>query len=335
MTTIKDIAQESGYGVGTVSRVLNNKPGVSSKARAEIMEVVERNRFRVNGNARNLKQQDSNSIAVIIKGMQNMLFTAVLESLQRGIGDHGFDCLIFYLSEQEDEVELAHQVCLERHPRGILFLGSDLGHFRDGFEGVDVPAVLVTNSAEDLGFSNLSSVATDDAAAAETAIDYLVSLGHTRIGVLGGIIQISRPAGVRLDGCLRAFEKHGIDFSPERQYESALFTMETGYDAMERLLDKAGDITAVFCMADVMAVGAIRALNDRGLRVPEDVSVMGFDGIDLGSYLSPRLSTICQDRERIAERSLEVLLSQMEAPTDPIFETVPFKIATGESTTQI
>lgn len=121
----------------------------------------------------------------------------------------------------------------------------------------------------------------------------------------------------------------------EEQYMPALFAMSEGYEAMGRLLDRMPDLTAVFAMADVLAVGAIRAVRDRGLRVPEDVSVVGFDGIELGSYLTPSLTTIRQDREQIADRSVELLLSQIENRVSPEHELVPFRIISGESVRKI
>ena len=174
--TIKDIAKESGYAVGTVSRVLNNHPDVSEKARETILAVVEKHHFRLNNNAKHLKQQASKGIAVIVKGSQNMLFASIVERLQGLIEEKDFVSFIYYIGEEENEVEQAESVCLERHPKGIFFLGSNLEFFRERFARLDVPCVLVTNSAAKLSFPNLSSVSTDDAAAAEAAVEYLIRL---------------------------------------------------------------------------------------------------------------------------------------------------------------
>ena len=329
--TIKDIARESGYAVGTVSRVLNNHPDVSEKARARIMEVVEKHNFKLNSNAKHLKQQASSGIAIIVKGNQNMLFASIVEQMQGMIREKGFACLMYYIGEMEDEMEQALRVVVERRPRGILFLGSNLSYFKERFSKVSIPCVLVTNSAESLGFENLSSVSTDDSLAAFAAIEYLMNLGHTRIGILGGQLEKSRAAITRYIGCRKAFETHNISFEQSSQYEPALFSISQGYDAMERLLNKMPDLTAVFAMSDTMALGAIRAIRDHGMRVPEDISVVGFDGIELGSYVSPKLTTIRQDRETIAERSVEILLSNILDGIGAVHETVPFQIIAGES----
>ncbi|MGN1002497.1 MAG: LacI family DNA-binding transcriptional regulator [Oscillospiraceae bacterium] len=329
--TIKDIARMSGYSVGTVSRVLNESPNVSEDARRKVEAVVKATDFRLNSNAKHLRQQTNTGIAVIVKGAMNMLFASLVEQLQGLIRERGYACLIYYIDEDDNEVALAIQVCRERHPQGILFLGSTLDDFRRQFSAVTVPCVLVTNSAAALGFANLSSVSTDDAAGAEKAIEHFLALGHRKIGILAGKTGISNAANTRYQGCLRAFAAHGLPFDPERQMVMARFGLASGYDAMTELLDKMPDLTAVFAMSDVMAVGAIRAIRDRGLLVPGDISVIGYDGIDLGRYLDPQLTTIRQHREVIARRSVEILLRCMREHTPAIHEITPFDLIPGGS----
>ena len=326
--TIKDIAKEAGYSVGTVSRVLNNHPDVSDKARKKVMAVVKKNHFKLNNNAKHLKQQSNSGIAVIVKGNNNMLFATIVEKLQGLIKERGYVCLIYYI----DEDEQALQICRERQPMGILFLGSDLEYYRGRFGDAGIPGLLVTNSAEGMELENLSSVSTDDEGAAQTAIEYLFTLGHREIGVLGGKLENSYAARSRYMGCRRAFELRGRNFDSSRQYEGARFSMEDGYHGMLRILNKMHEVTAVFAMSDVMAIGPIRAIKDRGLRVPEDISVIGFDGIVLSQYMCPRLTTIKQDSEIIARRSLEILLGNIREELPVTYERIPSLIIRGEST---
>lgn len=187
-------------------------------------------------------------------------------------------------------------------------------------------------------FPNLSSVSIDDTAAAETAIEHLVSLGHQKIGILGGEMKgrrRSNPARSRYEGCVNAFQKMQIPFEAQVQFEETQFTMEGGYHAMERLLDKMPNLTAVFAMADVMALGAIRAVKDRGLRVPEDVSIIGFDGIELGQYLVPKLTTIQQPGDEIASRCVDILLQCICEHKMAVNERISFTLVDGESTAEL
>lgn len=333
--TIKDIAREAGYAVGTVSRVLNNHPDVSQTAREKIMEVVEKHHFELNRNAKHLKQQTSKGIAIIIKGSQNMLFASIVEQMQGMLTDKGLDCLVYYINELENEVETAVRLCAERRPAGIMFLGCNMQFFRDRFAAVTVPCVLVTNSAKSLDFPNLSSVCINDTEASKAVIRRLIENGHSEIGILGGYLEKSRVSTNRYAGCKEAFEKFNIPFNCEKQYIESFFSMADGYSAMQQLMQKMPDITAVFAMSDVMAIGAIRAIKDCGKKVPEDISVVGFDGLELSEYLYPKLTTIRQNRERIAQRSVEILLDSIDNGGKAVHETVPFAIVVGESTKKL
>ena len=333
--TIKDIAKESGYAVGTVSRVLNNRSDVSEKAREKIMEVVDKHHFKLNSNAKHLKQQTVKGIAIIIKGSHNMLFAHIVETMQGMLTEKGLDCLIYYINEKENEVETAIRLCAERRPAGIMFLGCNLQYFRDRFSAITVPCVLVTTSAQSLGFPNLSSVCINDAEAAKAVIRRLIENGHTEIGILGGYIEYSKISNARYSGCLESFKNHNIPFDKEKQYMASYFNLADSYSSMQMLMQKMPDITAVFAMSDVMAIGAIRAIKDSGKKVPDDISVVGFDGLELAEYLYPKLTTIRQNRERIAQRSVEILLDCIDNGTEAVHETVPFTIIVGESTKKL
>lgn len=331
MVTIKDIARESGYSVSTVSRVLNNRNDVSPDARKKIEEVVAKFNFVPNNNAKHLKQNNSKAIGVLVKGISNMLFASVVEEIQRMIEKTEYTLVVSYLDEDADEVEQAILLCRERKPLGLLFLGGNPEYFHREFSGVDVPCVLVTNRANEMHFENLSSVATDDIAAARCAVDQLFVAGHRRIGILGGDFDKSYTSHQRFLGCEQSFSEHGAVFDVEHCYEKARFSFGSACRAMKRLIGKFPDVTAVFAMSDVMAIGAIRALRDLGYRVPEDVSVIGFDGTSLAEYYNPKLATIKQQHQTLANRSIEILFGQIELKKEPIHEIVPFEFVNGES----
>lgn len=331
MVTIKDIARESGYSVSTVSRVLNNRNDVSPDARKKIEEVVAKFNFVPNNNAKHLKQNNSKAIGVLVKGISNMLFASVVEEIQRMIEKTEYTLVVSYLDEDADEVEQAILLCRERKPLGLLFLGGNPEYFHREFSGVDVPCVLVTNRANEMHFENLSSVATDDIAAARCAVDQLFVAGHRRIGILGGDFDKSYTSHQRFLGCEQSFSEHGAVLDVEHCYEKARFSFGSACRAMKRLIGKFPDVTAVFAMSDVMAIGTIRALRDLGYRVPEDVSVIGFDGTSLAEYYNPKLATIKQQHQTLANRSIEILFGQIELKKEPIHEIVPFEFVNGES----
>ena len=328
--TIKDLAAITGYAVGTVSRALNDHPNVSDKARKTILKAAKEYGFQLNENAKQLKQSSSNNILVIIKGTGNEFFAEMLERIQTLIAKTRYQLVVDYLDEDMNEVIRAVQLCREKKPLGILFLGGTRQNLSADFSRIDVPCVEVTNDTSALGFSNLSSVTTDDRAAARCAIDTLVSHGHRRIAVIGGDKTSSDISRLRYEGCLQSFRKHDIPFDPQRDYQGVRFSSEEGYNATKALL-AAGDYTAIFAFSDVMAIGAIRALWEAGKRVPEDVSVIGLDGLMLGNYLVPQLSTVRQDFQTIALRSVAILLDAIEDGLSARHETVPFQVQCRES----
>ena len=329
--TIKDLAAKTGYAVGTVSRALNNHPNVSEKARKAILEAAAECGFELNVNAKQLKQTHSNSILVIVKGTSNELFGEMLESIQSLIAATRYDLVVDYMDEDLNEVIRAVQLCREKKPLGLLFLGGNPQNFAADFDKIDIPSVVVTNNASALHFDNLSSVSTDDLEAGRCAIHTLADLGHRRIAVIGGDRESSETSRLRFEGCKMAFAERKLPFEEEKDYQGVRFSAQDGYKATKALLAAGSEFTAIFAIADVMAIGAIRALWESGKKVPEDVSVMGVDGLPLGEYLVPQLATIRQSVRRMALRGVEILLSTIEEGTAAVHETVPFGIQKRES----
>ena len=332
--TIKDLAKLSGYSLGTVSRVLNNQPNVSEQARKTILALVEEHGFERNASAQLLKQQRTKSVLIIVKGTSNEMFAAMVEKLQSLFADTDHPVIADFIDEDENEVKRAVQLCRERKPSGVLFLGGNNENFRADFDKVLVPSVVVTNDAHELRFPNLSSVSTDDCAGASCAVEYLLRSGHRNIAVLGGDRAISDTSARRYEGCVEAFRKNGLTFDDETMYYTGRYSYEFGYNGMRQALEKTKGLTAVFAMADVIAIGAIRALLDEGLRVPEDISVVGYDGLRIGDFYVPKLTTISQSVELLAKCSFELLISCMQgAPAQHM--TVPFRLLRRQSVRQI
>lgn len=332
--TIKDLAEITGYGVGTVSRVLNNQPNVSEKARKAILQAVQESGFQINTNAKQLKQH-ANSILVVVKGTANEMFSEMMETIQNLITKTQYPLYVDYMDEDSNEVLRAVQLAREKKPLGILFLGGNSQNFSQDFEKIQVPCVLVSNDASELPFSNLSSVCTDDRQAARCAVDSLVALGHRKFAMVGGYREASDTSRLRYEGCMLALRNHGIAFDEELDYQGVRYSYQDGYNATMQLLANGRKFTALFAAADVMAIGAIRALHNNGLRVPEDVSVMGYDGLPLGSFLVPQLTTVVQSREQMARRAVEILIDQIQNGGVGHHESVPYTLLQRESTRRV
>ena len=333
--TIKDIAAQTGYSVGTVSRVLNNQPNVSEKARDAILHAAETSGFQLNANAKQLKQQHGTAILVVVKGTSNELFSSLVEAIQAKVGQTHYPLVVDYMDEEANEVHRAIQLCLEKKPLGVLFLGGNKENFLASFDKINLPCVLVTSDASGLSFQNLSSVCSDDALAAKMAIDHLVGLGHREIVVVGGQRGHSDTTDLRFKGCVEAFRECGIDFNEATDYAAVRFSFAGGYKGAKKLMERNPNFTGLFAMSDVMAIGAIRALRDAGKRVPEDVSVVGFDGLAIGEYMVPQLATICQDVQALADQSIRLLQQNIEGSHPARYEIVPVKLEHRESAKSI
>ena len=267
----------------------------------------------------------------------NMLFADLVERVQALLRDAEQDVAVYYLDEDANEVTYARQLDRERRPKGFIFLGGDPDSFREGFSPITVPCVLLTNTAQELGFPNLSSFTTNDGQAAEEVIQMLAGQGHRHIGVVGGndSDSVSQVSCRRLMGARNACKRLGLPFDEALQYEPCRYALPDAYAAAKKLLEQDPALTAVFAISDITAMGVIRALRDMGKRVPEDISVVGYDGIITGQYFLPRLTTIRQDTQRLAERGVETLLRGIFINSRPVHELIPFQLIEGESVARL
>lgn len=325
--TIRDLAKLSGYSLGTVSRALNRQPNVSPKAREQILALAKQYGFEINESAQNLKKQNSDSLLVIVKGNANELFARMVEVTQTLAVAEQCPLIVDYIDEDDNEVRRAMKLSRERKPLGILFFGGTAQNFLNDYGNLSLPTVLVTNTAKGLPLQGLSSVSTDDIAASRTVCAYLAGSGHRKVAVIGGDLEVSEISRHRLEGCRLALNAAGAEVTV---YRATRFSFEGGYRAMEKILAGRHGITAVFAMADVMALGAMRCIHDHGLRVPEDISVAGFDGLPYGQYFIPRLTTVAQSAQALAETGYRVLREQI-ITGKTCHVSVPFSLITGSS----
>lgn len=329
--TIKDLARLSGYSLGTVSRVLNNQPNVSDKARAAILAIAEESGFELNESAQLLKQQRSNAVLIIVKCTANEMFASMVEQLQSLFSRTTHPLIVDFIDEDENEVLRAVKLCRERKPVGVMFLGGTNRYFCGDFEKIHVPAVVVTNDAERAPFENLSSVTTNDRQGAACAVDYLIRCGHRQIAVLGGDRSLSDTSAQRYEGCVEAFEKNVMHFDEQTFYHTGRYSYEDGYAGMQAVLRQTPQVTAVFAMQ--MSSPSARSARSwtRQAAWPDDISIIGYDGLKIGSFYTPKLSTVCQSVELLARRSFMVLMDCTEHGGPARHLTVPFTLSNRES----
>ncbi len=311
--TIRDIAKECGVGVSTVSRAINNHPDINPETKKMILEIIERTGFIPNNSARNLKRTDAKCIAVLVKGITNPLFSSMIKIIEEETQRSRYALVLRHVEEQEDEIDVALELEKEKRLRGIVFLGGLFEHTEEKLEKLKVPFIFSTigvNCLDRGGKVVFSNISVDDRLESEKMTEYLLKLGHKKIAL---ITEQTGPIGsLRTQGYREAYAKRGLEV-PEKliyyvQEDIDHYSMENGYLTAKQLLASGEEVTAVYAVSDSLAIGVCRAVMEADKRIPEDISVAGYDGIELGEYYNPKLTTIRQPVEEIAKKTIRLLL---------------------------
>ncbi len=328
--TIKDIARKAGVSVTTVSRVLNKRPDVNPVTREKVERVMAECHFTGNANARGLKQVDGEIVAIILRGRENPFLNALAEAVLRYSQDMNAAFLVEYLDEKADEFQTAVRLSHEKRVTGCIFLGGRIDERAHVLQNLDMPMVFATVSAESAGLPRAGSVFIDNRAMGRKAMQTLIDAGHEKIAVFGGDREGDDGFGQRFRGALDALKDAGIPFDEER-YVDTRFSLRGAYDIARGFFAVKPDTTAVFAMSDTVAMGIIRALQDIGRKVPDDVSVVGYDGIKMSQYFIPRLTTVVQPIDDIARESVTMLMGMIEQGDEPRHITVDAELILRES----
>ena len=330
--TIKDIAALAGVSVTTVSRVLNHRPDVNSVTREKVERIIRECHFVGNTNARGLKQANE-VIAVVIRGHSNPFLSSLAEAILERADNIPDNIITEYIDEKGDEFNTALRMTRQNHVKGLIFVGSLIDKRVEAIRDMDIPIVFTTVSAESASLPRASSVAVNDRRMGRLVAEELLSHGHRTIAVFGSNPVAGDSLAMRFQGFCDAYTDQGLTFD-NTLYRETRFSFEAGYEAAHALFSERMDVTALFAMSDTVAVGAVRALRDLGMSVPEDVSVIGFDGIDIGRFTLPRLTTVEQPVSEIARRSVNLLLDMMEKGTAPRHILVDASFRRRESVAQ-
>lgn len=313
--TIKDIAKACGVGVSTVSRVLNGRPDVSPEVRERVLNMVEATGYIPNNSARDLGRSQTDTIGVVVRGMGNLFFSRVLNTIIRETDRVGYTLVTRLIDTDADEVKAGAILEREKKLRGLIFLGGRFDYSSAELSPVGVPYVCCsfTNSFGTLAEEEFSSVCIDDFRTAYRAVEELIRRGHRRIAALVPSRRDYSISELRFEGYRAALADHGIAFDEALVAETGgFFTMPESYEGVCRLLEGGAEFTALFSLSDTTAIAAIKALEDRGRSVPEDVSVIAIDGLQISAYTKPTLSTMVQPAEEMGRESVKLLLEVLK-----------------------
>lgn len=336
MSNIYDIARLAGVSIATVSKVINDRPDVSVETKRKVQKIMRENNYIPNSVARSLTTNESRSIGIIFnyaheEGLHNMFFQEVVFGMERTLGKAGYDYVYFSDQKWHDSFEYDYLgKCKNRLVDGAILLGIHQDENMYRLLDSSIPVVLI-----DLDIANESTsyVMCDHQRGARQAVEYLYRLGHRRIGVIGP--QTLKPALARLEGYKKALQDYNLPFV-ERWAVEASFDEVSGYQAMKKILNEPERPTALFCQSDVLAIGAMRAIQEAGLSVPDDFSIIGFDNIEICKYITPSLTTISQNTYQLGEKAVELLLNMVRFP-GKVYEPVilPTKLIERDSCKKI
>lgn len=310
MVTIYDIAKKSGFSPTTVSKALNDYPDISAATKMKIRKIARELGYTPNSSARALATSKSWLIGILYNedlglGIRHPHFSEIIEKFRERIEEAGYE-LIFIGKRIGERHNSVYEHCLYRGVDGVFIVNApDV----DGLEDLmnsSIPCV-----ASEPVSDKIISVQSDNVEGSRKAVDYLFSLGHRRVAHIAGPLS-SAASQERNEGYRLSVSAHGADYGDSMVEVADQFNFKSGYEAMQRLLDRPEPPTALFCSSDLLAFGAIAAARERGLYVPEDISIIGFDDIEMAAYVVPSLTTVRQDRAEIGQTCAELLIRMLD-----------------------
>jgi DNA-binding LacI/PurR family transcriptional regulator len=334
MTTLHDVARAAGVSIKTVSNVIHSHPNVTEKTRSKVQAAIDQLKYSPNLSARSLRTGKTNVIGLVIPELTNSYFTELADSVISAAERYGLTVLIQQTKGSRGKELQVLDDAKRNLVDGLIFSPLGLGQEDAALTDVNYPLVLV---GENIFNAPKDHVTMQNIEAARAATEYLISLGHRKIAVLGAHEgEIIGSAGLRLRGYREALEAAGIEYDERLIGHSAPWFRANGAETMKEILASGVEFSAVFAFNDLLAFGAMRVLQEAGISIPKDVSVMGFDNLDEANYSLPSLTSVEPGKQAIAEKAVATLVERIgngevsELPAREI--EVDFEIIEREST---
>lgn len=313
MATIKDVSIHAGVSSATVSHVINNTRYVSDDVRERILNSIRELDYHPNIIARTLRMGKSNTIGVIVPNTRNPYFTELAWKIEQFAAKKNYSVMICNTENLVEKENFYIDVLVQKQVDGIVLIScSDYAESTELLASSDIPFVIVDKDHEHVW--KYDTVLVEEEKGALLAVEHLISLGHTKIACITGGSDEQITSLKRKNGYQMAMKKHKLKIVEDYVVEGD-FLMTSGYLAGKQLLAMECRPTAVFAFNDLMAIGVLSAAHECGLNVPRDLSVIGYDDIELSSYSSPPLTTVNQNRGKVAKSVFDILFEMMSEPS--------------------
>lgn len=307
--TLQDVATKAKVSTATVSRCLNNPDKVRIEAQEKINKAIEDLGYVPDGAARALASRRTHTIGVIVPTIDNTIFSKAIQYLQTGLTKANYTLLLANNGYSLDEELREVQTLLSRGIDGLVMVGAE--HHPEVYKAMNRYQIPVVNLWIYDPESEYSCIGFDHIKAGKQIAKHLITLGHKSYGNISGIRKNNDRASERLKGIEQQLNSAGLTLTDDRIVECR-YSVEEGSKALHTLLDNHPDITAVSCGNDILALGALHGAQQRGLRVPDDLSITGFDNIEILPFLKPSLTTINSPSRRMGENAADYILRQIE-----------------------
>jgi LacI family transcriptional regulator len=318
VATIKEVAEHAKVSVATVSRVVNNSGYVSADLRSRVEDAMHLLSYKPSALARSLRRQETHTIGVLVTQLNQPFFSILTFAMEKTLFSRDYRTLI--CSSEEDALKEAAyiDILLRQRVDGVILVPT--GHNIDSvsrLQQANIPVVLIDRDLPSLA---INRVLCDNFGGGYAAAQHLLGLGHRRIAMIGGPAY-SRVMQTRIEGARQAIRDFGAPYDPNLIVIGTLPEFEMGYQTALALLKLPQPPTAIFALADVVAVGVLHAAAKLGLGLPDELSVVGFDDIPLASYVIPELTTVAQPIYDMGQTAIEILMRQIGGQDVP-FETI-------------
>ncbi|WNB90775.1 LacI family DNA-binding transcriptional regulator [Bacillus sp. NEB1478] len=331
--TIKDVAKYANVSIATVSRIVNGLPGYTEDTKKKVQEAIEALGYQPNAIARGLINKRTQTIGVLFPEVSGMLSSEVLEGVENAAHDGGFSVIVCNTTSSGKRTVKYLRLLQEKRVDGVIFASENVKEeYYKIFQEMQVPVVLVsTGSQFDLPF-----VRVNDYEGAFRATEYLIQKGHKQIGMIGGSFDDPIAGVPRMKGFQDALEKHGLDFSDQHMTSNEGYRFQNGKESLPLLLEKLQHMTALFAASDEMAIGAMAAAHQLGIRVPEELSIIGYDNLKIAEMCYPALTTVSQPLKEMGQSAGEILVKLIKGKEkEAESRFMPFTIVERQSVSDL
>lgn len=312
--TIRDVASRADVSISTVSRVLNRPEIVDADTKKRVISAMNELNFKPNAIARGLSSRHTNTLGLIVPGINNFFFNELYRGVEKVSRESGMKVLLFDSQDSKIRALEAFSFLKQHQVEGVIFTSKVVDdEFIPILERIDIPVVLALT--EGVGKTRLPAYRVDDVKGVFDAVAYLVSRGHQRIGFISGTEQDGDKTGeLRILGYKTAIQHFSLPYV-ETFIEAGDYRFDSGYSAMNRLLRSQSQnrLTGICAASDEMAIGAMQCLYDNGLRVPDDISLIGFDDLIISRMVRPALTTVEQPFAEIGASAVRCLLDMLQS----------------------